>query len=82
MFGSGIQSGVPQMVAQLPAAIDGFLGFITEQLPAVLDKGVEMLTELANGIIAGIPQLLEQLIFESFVTFITVNLTVILDKCM
>jgi phage-related protein len=43
-----------------------------------------MLTELANGIIAGIPQLLEQLplIFESFETFITVNLPVILDKGM
>ena len=47
----------------------------------MLDKGVEMLTELANGIISGIPQLLEQLplIIESFVTFITDNLPVILD---
>ena len=81
MFGSGIQSGVPQMVAQLPAVIDGFLGFITEQLPAVLNKGVEILTELANGIISGIPQLAERLplIIESFVTFIADNLPVILD---
>lgn len=79
-----ISTVLPAMVsagAQLPVVIDGFLGFITEQLPAVLDKGVEMLMELVNGIISGIPQMLEQLplIIESFVTFITNNLPVILD---
>ena len=79
-----ISTVLPAMVsagAQLPAVIDGFLGFITEQLPAVLDKGVEILTELANGIISGIPQLAERLplIIESFVTFIADNLPVILD---
>lgn len=39
------------------ATIDGFLSGITNALPGVLSKGVELISSLANGILDSIPQL-------------------------
>ena len=68
------------MMNKLPEIIDGFLNFITGNLPSILAKGTDILTNLITGIMNGIPALVANLpqIITSFVEFITQNLPTIL----
>lgn len=62
--------------------ISAFMQTITDNLPLVLDKGIEIVTGLLNGILSAIPTMLAQLpvIISAFSGFIIENLPVVIDK--
>ena len=64
------------------STIDGFLSGITEGLPSLLESGVSIITEVANGILASIPQILTIAgeIATSFATFLMENAPTILES--
>ena len=72
---SGIESGLPDMVARLPVVIDGILDFITDNLPKVLEIGGELLERFTFGIIEAIPNLVAALpeVIESLTDFFVTN---------
>lgn len=72
---SGIESGLPDMVARLPVVIDGILDFITDNLPKVLEIGGELLERFTFGIIEAIPNLVDALpeVIESLTDFFVTN---------
>ncbi len=57
----GILEALPSLIEQLPAIITGFVGCITENLPLIIETGINLLIQFAGGIIQAIPQLVEQL---------------------
>lgn len=61
--------------------IQAFLDSITEGLPGILEKGVEIITTLATGILDNLPALITTAgeVFTQFVSFIYENLPTILN---
>lgn len=52
---------VPQLVAQLPAIITSTVDFITSNLPVIVEQGINLIVQLAQGILQAIPQLVAAL---------------------
>lgn len=63
------------MIARLPVVIQTFLDYVAEHLPEVLQKGVELINQFANGILQAIPQLVAALpqIIVSITSFLANN---------
>ena len=78
---TGIEQGLPDLVARLPQIVEGILTFFTENLESFLQKGVEILQSIINGIINSIPNLIEALpqVITAFMTFIAENLPTIIE---
>lgn len=55
---------------------------ITDSLPQILNKGIEVVTSLVNGILQSIPTLINAagMVMNSFMDFIVKNLPVVLEK--
>ena len=64
------------------ATIDGFLAGITAGLPSLLDKGIEIITNLQNGILANLPQLITTAgeLITTFATFLLENAPMLMQK--
>lgn len=62
--------------------LDGLLAGITAALPGLLDKGIEIVTSLANGILTNIPQLITTAgeIMTTFGTFLLENAPMLMEK--
>lgn len=62
--------------------IDGILESITKNLPLVLDKGIEIITNVANGILEAIPSLVSTAgeLITKFVQFVANNFPTILKS--
>lgn len=64
------------------ATVDGFLSGITNALPDVLDKGIELVTSLTEGILENIPGLITGVgeLMASLYEFLLSNFPIILEK--
>lgn len=60
-LGDSLPTLIPILVEQLPIIITSIVEFISGNLPAILETGVNVLIQLAAGIIQAIPQLVAQL---------------------
>ena len=90
---TGLIGALPDLIAAVPTIIqsivtaisdniiNGFLDYITSRLPDILNKGVEMINYLVNGILDTVPQMVAQLpaIITAFIEFIADNIPTILD---
>ena len=79
---SGIVQSIPTVVAAIPQIVAEIGAALAELLPQVLDMGVQLLDQLVNGIETGLPDMVARLpqIIDEFLTFITDSLPQILDK--
>lgn len=64
------------------ATVDGFLSGITNSLPGLLDKGIEFITTISDGILANLPQLITTAgeLITTFASFLLENAPIILEK--
>lgn len=78
---TGIETGLPAMVARLPVIITSFLDYLTSNMPAILQEGVSIINSLVNGIVSAIPALVAALpqIITSFTGYIAQNLPLIIQ---
>lgn len=62
--------------------IDSLAQAVTEALPQILDKGIEIATNLVNGVMDGLPQLITVVgeMFNAYLGFIDENLPVVMQK--
>lgn len=81
-FVMGIINGIPTVIANINTVLQNVFQTITDNLPAVLQKGVEMISSLANGIFQNLPLVISSIgqILQSFYSFITANFPVILEQ--
>lgn len=79
---SSVETAAGNIIPRVTQILSGMGTAITDNLPAVLDKGSELLSNFASGILEYIPQLVEQLpeIIRSITKFFTDNFPVILKK--
>ena len=47
----GIVDTVPLLLEQLPVIIESLITFFTENMPLILEQGIQILTNLAMGIV-------------------------------
>ena len=80
----GIVDTVPLLLEQLPVIIESLITFFTENMPLILEQGIQILTNLAMGIVQAIPALLEQLpaIITSIADTLVANMPMILETGM
>ena len=64
------------------ATIDGFLAGISQALPGILDKGIDLITTLQSGILENIPQMITTAaeLITTFATFLLDNAPMIMEK--
>lgn len=64
------------------STIDGFLSGITEGLPSLLESGVSIITEVANGILTSLPELITIAgdLATSFASFLLENAPTLLES--
>lgn len=64
------------------ATIDGFLDGISQALPGILDKGIDLITTLQSGILENIPQMITTAaeLITTFATFLLDNAPMIMEK--
>lgn len=79
---SGIVQSIPTVVAAIPQIVAEIGAALAELLPQVLDMGIQLLDQLVTGIETGLPDMVARLpqIIDEFLTFITDSLPQILDK--
>ena len=57
----GLLNALPQLVEALPEIIITIVNFITDNLPAIIEMGIELIVQLAVGLVKAIPQLVAAL---------------------
>jgi len=77
------------LVEMLPEIITSICGFVTENLPTILEQGVQILTSLATGIIGALPELIGQIptiitgivgtLTENFPSIVSTGVTLLLE---
>jgi hypothetical protein len=79
---SGIVQSIPTLVAAVPQIVAEIGAALTELLPQVLNMGVQLLDQLVSGIETGLPDMVARLpqIVDNFLSFLTEHLPDILDK--
>lgn len=79
---SGIVQSIPTVVAAIPQIVAEIGAALAELLPQVLDMGIQLLDQLVTGIETGLPDMVARLpqIIENFLNFITDHLPEVLDK--
>ena len=79
---SGIVQSIPTLVSAVPQIIAEIGAALTELLPQVLDMGVQLLDQLTSGIESGLPDMVSRIpeIINQFLNYITEQLPVILQK--
>lgn len=79
---SGIVQSIPTLVSAVPQIIAEIGAALTELLPQVLDMGVQLLDQLTSGIESGLPDMVSRIpeIITQFLNYITEQLPVILQK--
>ena len=81
-FKSAVDLAAGEIFGMDTATIDGFLAGITAGLPGLLDKGIEIITNLQNGILANLPQLITTAgeLITTFATFLLENAPMLMQK--
>lgn len=79
---SGIVQSIPTLVAAVPQIVAEIGAALTELLPQVLNMGVQLLDQLVSGIETGLPDMVARLpqIVDNFLSFLTEHLPDILGK--
>lgn len=79
---SGIVQSIPTLVSAVPQIVAEIGAALTELLPQVLNMGVQLLDQLVSGIETGLPDMVARLpqIVDNFLSFLTEHLPDILDK--
>ena len=79
---SGIVQSIPTLVSAVPQIIAEIGAALAELLPQVLDMGVQLLDQLTSGIESGLPDMVSRIpqIVTEFLDYLTGELPVILDK--
>lgn len=79
---SGIVQSIPTLVSAVPQIIAEIGAALAELLPQVLDMGVQLLDQLTSGIESGLPDMVSRIpeIITQFLNYITEQLPVILQK--
>ena len=79
-----ILSGVMTMIGQNVSgeSISAFLDGITKKLPSILEKGMELVKKMADGIIQNLPAIISAIgnILNKLIDFILSNLPLIMEK--
>ncbi|PFW65279.1 carbamoyl-phosphate synthase [Bacillus sp. AFS075034] len=84
-MGEGAVTGGSQLMAQLGTIINSvltaFIGFITTYLPMIVEKGVEILVMLVQGITSALPKIVEAVtsIITTFITGLVTLLPIIIE---
>ena len=81
-FAGSFMNAAPGLLTAAKEPIDAFLNGITERLPDLLDKGVEIVKNIADGIWTNLPAIITAAgdILNSFVEFVAQNLPLIMSK--
>lgn len=79
---SGIVQSIPTLVSAVPQIIAEIGAALAELLPQVLDMGVQLLDQLTSGIESGLPDMVSRIpqIITEFLDYLTGELPTILDK--
>lgn len=57
----GLLNALPELIDALPEIITTIIDFITDNLPEIIEMGIELTVQLAAGLIQAIPQLVAKL---------------------
>ena len=81
-LGGALKDGAKKILSTDTSVAVSVMDSITKKLPDILKKGVEMVTNISNGILRNIPKVLESVssLLKNFMSFITQNLPTILQK--
>lgn len=81
-LGGALKDGAMQILGTDTSVVTSVMDSITAKLPDLLNKGVEMVSNIANGILQNIPKVLQSAgtILSKFVSFIMQNLPTILGS--
>ena len=73
---SGLQQGIPELIARLPEIISSITSFLAENLPAIASAGADIIRQLAHGFEQARPVIAEELpkIIASAIDFLTEHL--------
>ena len=79
---SGIVQSIPTLVSAVPQIVAEIGAALAELLPQVLDMGVQILDQLTSGIESGLPDMVSRIpqIITEFLDYLTGELPTILDK--
>lgn len=79
---SGIVQSIPTLVAAVPQIVAEIWAALTGLLPQVLDMGVQLLDQFTSGIETGLPDMVSRIpeIITQFLSYITEQLPTVLDK--
>ena len=79
---SGIVQSIPTLVSAVPQIIAEIGAALAELLPQVLDMGVQLLDQITSGIESGLPDMVSRIpqIITEFLDYLTGELPTILEK--
>ena len=71
---------IPALLEQLPAIITSISDTLVANMPMILETGVQLLIQLASGIIQAIPQLVAQL--PQIISAIVSGIGALMSSCL
>lgn len=79
---NGILSSIPGLIDTATQLIRSFITFVMQNMPAILEAGVNILLSLVNGIISNLPQIVASAaqMVATFLSTIATNLPKILEQ--
>lgn len=79
-LGQGVVQSVPKMADSAGKLMDNFILFLNAKMPALLNRGVFVVTNIVNGILSGLPKLI--VAGSNMVTKFTTGIMQFLPKVM